>query len=73
MIGESQNQENESPNKAFIAFRDALVVFLLILVTNLIAVQGVPTPEQVWKPFLAGLLMGIISYMHALGIKKPEE
>ena len=73
MIGESQNQENESPNKAFIAFRDALVVFALILVTNLIAVQGVPTLEQVWKPFLAGLLMGIISYMHALGIKKPEE
>ena len=73
MIGESQNQENESPNKAFIAFRDALVVFLLILVTNLIAVQGVPTLEQIWKPFLAGLLMGIISYMHALGIKKPEE
>jgi len=73
LIGESQNQENESPNKAFIAFRDALVVFALILVTNLIAVQGVPTLEQIWKPFLAGLLMGIISYMHALGIKKPEE
>lgn len=73
MIGESQTQKNENPNIAYIAFRDAFVTFLLILVTNLIAVQGVPTLEQIWKPFLAGLLMGIISYMHALGIKKPEE
>ena len=73
MIGESKEQIAEQTNKGLVAFRDALVVFMLVLVTNLLQVQYPPTPEVCWQPLLAGLLMGIVSYMRALGIQKPEQ
>lgn len=73
LIGETKNNIDPEQNKAIIALRDAFVVFLLVLVTNLISVGYPPTVEQVYQPLLASILMGIISYMHALGIKKPEE
>jgi len=58
---------------SLVALRDAIVVFLLILVTKLIEVGYPPEIGAIYMAFLGGLLMGIISYMHALGIKKPEE
>jgi len=73
VIGESQTSADPEQNKAIIALRDAIVVFLLFLITNLLKAGYPPTIEAVYTALLAGLLMGIISYMHALGIKKPEE
>jgi uncharacterized membrane protein len=72
MIGDGKNETQQQTNKEFVALRDAFVVFLLVLITHLLAVPYPPNPEVVWIPFLTGLLMGIISYMRALGIKSPE-
>jgi len=72
MIGESVGTLNQNANKGLIALRDAIIVFLLLLVTGLIETPGVPTLETFYRAVLPALLMGIISYMHALGIKKPE-
>ena len=72
MIGETRSDMNPEQNKGVIALRDAFVVFLVVLITNLAAVGYPPTVEVLYTSTLAGLLIGIVSYMHALGIKKPE-
>ena len=73
MIGESKNQIANDDHKGLTALRDAFVVFLLVLVTRLIEVGYPPTVDVVYPAFLAGLLMGIFSYMASMGIKKPEQ
>lgn len=60
-------------SKAQIALRDAFVVFLLILFTQLLAFGYPPQLEAIYISVLTGGLQGIISYMHALGIQRPEE
>jgi hypothetical protein len=73
VIGESKNQIANDEHKGRTALRDAFVVFLVVLVTELIKIGYPPTIDVVYPAFLAGLLMGIISYMTAMGIKKPEQ
>jgi len=73
MIGESQNDMDPVESKAKIALRDALVVFLLVLFTQLLAAGYPPSLEALYISGLTGGLQGIISYMHAMGIKKPEK
>ena len=73
MIGESKSDIANNDKKGLTAIRDAIVVFLVVLVTKLLEVGYPPTVEAVYPSLLAGLLMGIISYMTAMGIKKPEE
>lgn len=71
MIGDSRESINASESKAKIAFRDAIIVFLLILVTKLMEAGFPPTIEALYYAFLGAILMGIISYMYSLGIKRP--
>lgn len=73
MIGETQNNMNPEESKAKIAVRDALVIFLLILFTQLLAYGYPPKLEVLYISVLTGGLQGLLSYMHALGIRKPEE
>ena len=73
MIGESKNQIANDNHKGLTALRDAIVVFLLILITRLTEIGYPPTIDVVYPAFLAGLLMGIFSYMASMGIKKPEQ
>lgn len=73
MIGESQKSQTDEPNKGLIALRDAFVVFVLFLVTRLIEVGYPPTAEIVYMPLLSAVLMAVISYMHSMAIKKPEQ
>jgi len=73
VIGESKSDIASNDNKGLTAIRDAIVVFLLVLITKLLEIGYPPTIEAVYPSFLAGLLMGIISYMAAMGIKKPQE
>lgn len=73
MIGESKSDIASNDSKGLTALRDAIVVFLLMLITKLLEVGYPPTIEVVYPSFLAGLLMGIISYMTSMGIKKPEQ
>jgi len=72
VIGETRSLMDPEESKAKIALRDAFVVFLVVLTSNLLAAGYPPTWEVLYTSFLSGLLMGIISYMHALGIKKPQ-
>lgn len=73
MLGETRSSINPNESKAQIALRDALVVFLLILFTQMLAFGYPPKVETLYISFLTGGIQGLISYMHALGIKKPEE
>ena len=72
MIGETRNSLDPEESKARVAVRDALVVFLLVLVSSLLTAGYPPTAEVLYTSGLSGLMMGILSYMHAMGIKKPE-
>jgi len=73
MIGESQKSSENGVNKGLIALRDSIIVFFLFLITRLVEAGYPPTIEVVYTCFLAAALMAIISYMHALGIQKPEQ
>lgn len=73
MIGEAQNQNNASVNKGLIVLRDAIVTFIIVLLAGLQKAGYPPNPETVYFAFLTGLGMGVVSYMHALGIKQPEQ
>ena len=73
MIGESCSSINPNESKAKIALRDAFVVFLLVLFTQLLAYGYPPRVEALYVSILTGGIQALISYMHALGIKKPEE
>lgn len=72
MIGESRNNLDPNQSKGKIALRDAFVVFLLTLVSSLLTAGYPPKPEILYTSALTALLTGIISYMHALGIKEPQ-
>ena len=72
MIGETRNNMDPEESKAKVAVRDALVVFLMVVVSNLLTAGYPPSLEILYNSGLAGLFMGILSYMHARGIKKPE-
>lgn len=73
MIGRTQNNIDPEESKAKIALRDAAVIGLLNFVSGLLAFGYPPTPEVLYMTGLTALLTGIVSYMHALGIKKPQE
>jgi len=73
VIGENRNQINPEASKSKIALRDAFVVFLMVLITQLLAEGYPPTIKALYIALLTGAAMGVLSYMHALGIKKPEE
>jgi hypothetical protein len=73
MIGESKQTISEDLHRELTAIRDALVVFFLVLITRMLEVGYPPTVETVYQPLLAGFLMGIVSYMTSMGIKKPEQ
>lgn len=73
MIGESKNQIANDDKKGLTAIRDAIIVFLLVLITRLAEIGYPPTIDVVYPAFLAGLLMGIVSFAAAMGIKKPVE
>jgi len=72
VIGETRSTMDPEESKGKIALRDAFVVFLVVLVSNLLTAGYPPTIEVLYTSVLSGLLMGIVSYMHALGIKKPQ-
>jgi len=72
MLGETRDDLDPEESKAKIALRDAFIVFLFTLISNLLSYGYPPTPEALYASMLSGLLVGIVSYMHALGIKKPE-
>jgi len=72
MIGETRSSIDPAESKSTIALRDAVVVFLVVLVANLLKAGYPPTVEVLYTSVLSGVFMGIVSYMHALGIKKPR-
>lgn len=73
MIGETRSSINPEEPKAKIALRDAFVVFLLVLFTQLLAYGYPPQFEAVYISLLTGAIQGLISYMHAIGIEKPKD
>jgi hypothetical protein len=72
MIGQNSMQIATDGSKAKTAIRDAIVVFIFALVSGLIAAGYPPTMQVLYTSGIAGVFMGITSYMYALGIKKPD-
>lgn len=72
MIGESRSDMNPDQSKSGIAIRDAFIVFVITLVSNLLTAGYPPRPEILYTATLAAALAGAVSYAHALGIEKPQ-
>ena len=72
MIGQSKEQIAVDKNKEKTALKDAFVTFMMVLVSSLIAAGFPPTLQVLYTSGLAGLFIGITSYMNAYRIQKPS-
>ena len=72
MIGESREQTN-GHSKSIIALRDALVIFFIVLFSNLLVNGYPPTLALVYGAAIAAALTALTSYAHARGITAPKK
>jgi len=68
----STRLEVKTGNKWKIAIRDALVVFLISLTSNLLTYGYPPTREAVYMSMLTALLMFALSLAHTWKVQAPE-
>jgi len=66
------NEEVKAGNKWKIAIRDALIVFLISLTSNLLTYGYPPTKEAIYMSLLTALLMFALSLAHAWKVQAPE-
>ena len=71
MIGQNRAQIADDRNKEITAIKDSFVTFLFVLLSALIANGYPPTLQVIYTSGLAGLFMGVVSYMNAYRIQKP--
>ena len=72
MIGQTTTEVQNDMHKELTAIKDAIVVFLLVLVSNLVTAGYPPSGQVLYSSALAGLLAGLTSYAYTMGIKKKE-
>ena len=73
MIGQNAQQILDDKKKSITAIKDAFVTFLFVLLSALIAAGFPPTLQVLYTSGLAGLFMGVVSYMNAYRIQKPSK
>jgi len=66
------SSEIKKKNRWIIALRDALVVFLISLTSNLLTYGYPPTEEAVYMSILTALLMFSLSLAHAWKVQAPR-
>jgi len=66
------SSEVKAKNKWVIALRDAIIVFLISLTSNLLTYGYPPTHEAVYMSILTALLMFALSLAHAWKVQAPE-
>jgi len=66
------SSEIKGKNKWVIAIRDALIVFLISLTSNLLTYGYPPTHEAVYMSMLTALLMFALSLAHTWKVQAPE-
>ena len=71
MIGQSSSDVKADNSKEITAIRDALVSFLLVLLSTLLSHGYPPQMADVYTALLSAAFIGITSYAIAMGIKKP--
>lgn len=70
LIGQSSEDIANDPHPEITAIRDAIVVFLLVLIASLLAAGYPPKVEILYTSGLAAALEGITSYANAMRIKR---
>jgi len=66
------SEEVKAESKWIIAIRDASVVFLISLTSNLLTYGYPPTKEAIYTSLLTALLMFALSLAHAWKVQAPE-
>jgi len=66
------SSEIKDKNKWIIAIRDALVVFLISLTSNLLTYGYPPTKEAAYMSILTALLMFALSLAHTWKVQAPR-
>lgn len=70
LIGQNNEEIANDQHPELTAIRDAIVVFLLVLIASLLAAGYPPRVEILYTSGLAAALEGITSYANAMRIKR---
>ena len=70
MIGQSEAEIANDEHAGRTAIRDAIIVFLLVLIASLLAAGYPPRIEVLYTSLLAAGLEGVTSYANALRVKR---
>jgi hypothetical protein len=73
MIGETRSDLADGMSPYLVVLRDAIVVFLIVLLSRLMTAGYPPPPEVLYQSTLTAAFTAIVSYAHASGIKQPEK
>ena len=72
MIGQNKEQMNTDGASAKTALRDAFIIFLITLLSQLSTAGFPPNIEVVYNALIAGGLTAVISYAYAVGVKRQQ-
>lgn len=72
MIGQDNAQVQADGSKAKTALRDAFIIFLITLLSQLSTAGFPPSIAVVYNALIAGGLTAVISYAYAVGVKRNQ-